>query len=747
MQPTIIAAVAVSSATYAIDKPFSYRVPESLLLQAIPGARVAVPFGRGNKSVEGIILTVAPGEPTRGLKAIERVLDDTPLLNDEQMKLALWVSSRFFCTVFEAVRAMLPAGVWYRDGKSPKRGKTEKYARLSIPADEAQTLAVQKKARSPKQSAILEFLCDGEAKSVADIVYQTGATAAPLSALLKLGVVEIEEREVFRRPVVELEEPAPQELTEDQAAAYDTLSEDLNAPAARAALLYGVTGSGKTTVYLRLLEQTLAVGRTGIVLVPEIALTPQLMRVFVSRFGDDVAVLHSALSGGERFDEWMRIKNGSVKVVIGTRSAIFAPLENIGLIVIDEEQEHTYKSENAPRYHARDVAKYRCARSRALLVLGSATPSVESMFRAQSGDYRLVRLRNRFNERELPNVIIADLKAELRAGNSGAIGSVLEEELRRNIDAGEQSILFINRRGASQIVSCGECGFTFSCDNCDVSLTYHSANHRLMCHYCGASHETPTVCPDCGGRLKYVGAGTQRVEEELRVKFPQAKILRMDADTVSAANPHSRVLGEFRDGRAHILLGTQMVAKGLDFENVTLVGAVLADLSLFVNDYRANERTFSLITQVVGRSGRGEKPGRAVIQTMTPTHEVICLAAAQDYDAFYAGEIERRDGAALPPVRDLLTVTASGAEEAAVMRGCVIIRDSLMGYLKNEPELDVLGPAPMPVPRVNNRYRYRVTILGANTKNVRAAIAHTIREFAKDGKNRGIAVHADVDPF
>ena len=747
MQTPLIATVAVSAATYAIDKPYSYRVPDSLRESALPGARVAVPFGRGNKSSEGVILSVAEGEVKRGLKSIENVLDNAPLLDAAQLKLALWVSSRFFCTVFDAVRAMLPAGVWYRDGKSPKRGKTEKYASLAIDAAEAALLATQKKARAPKQAAILELLLTADEIAVAEIVYATGATTSVLAALIKLGAIEFTEREVFRRPTVSLEETVPIELTAEQNSAFSRLNAELITDEARAALLYGVTGSGKTSIYIRLIEETLAKSRTAIVLVPEIALTPQLMRIFVSRFGDDVAVLHSALSGGERYDEWKRIKNGSVKVVIGTRSAIFAPLNDIGLIVIDEEQEHTYKSENAPRYHARDVAKYRCAQCKALLVLGSATPSIESMYRAKRGDYALVRLDNRYNAQALPRVIIADLREELRGGNAGAIGAVLEGEIRANLARGEQSILFINRRGASQIVTCGECGYTFSCENCDVSLTYHSANGRLMCHYCGASHETPTECPDCGGRLKYVGAGTQKVEAELHEKFPDTPIIRMDADTVSATNPHARLLGEFREKRAAILLGTQMVAKGLDFENVTLVGVVLADLSLYVSDYRAHERTFSLITQVIGRSGRGEKSGRAVIQTMTPKNAVITLAARQDFDAFYEQEIVARQGAGVPPVRDLLTVTASGLEEAAVLRGCATIRDSLAGYLKNEAEISVLGPAPMPIPRVNNRYRYRVTLLCANTKAVRDAIAHTIREFAKDNQNRGVAVHADVDPF
>ncbi|MDR2615578.1 MAG: primosomal protein N' [Oscillospiraceae bacterium] len=747
-----VAAVAVSAAKFSIDKPYSYRVPDGLVPAAAPGARVAVPFGRGNKTSEGVILSVERREPERGLKPIDSVLDigadggPSPMLGEEQLKLALWMSGRFFCTVFEALRAMLPAGVWYKDGKTPKRDKTIKIASLAIPQEEALALAGSR-ARATAQAAVLRLLAEEGELSQPEILYRTGASRAVFAPLVRLGAIEITERELFRRPSVDAVPAGEYVLTREQSAAYKKLLPELERSEPSAALLYGVTGSGKTSVYIKLIEAAIARGRTSVVLVPEIALTPQLMSIFVSRFGDDVAVLHSSLGSGERYDEWKRIRGGLVKVVIGTRSAIFAPLENIGLIIIDEEQEHTYKSEQSPRYHARDVAKYRCARSGALLLLGSATPSVESMSRAKSGAYALVRMGSRYNTRPLPDVLIADMKEELKAGNDGAVGRVLENELRENIARGEQSILFLNRRGASHIVSCGECGYTFSCPNCDVSLTHHTANRRLMCHYCGYSREEAQECPECGGKLKFIGAGTQKVEEELRAKFPETRIIRMDADTVSAANPHTKLLGEFKARRGAMLLGTQMVAKGLDFEGVTLVGVIFADLSLFVNDYRAHERTFSLITQVIGRAGRGELAGRAVIQTMTPGHEVIRLASRQDYDGFYEREILRREAAGAPPTRDLLVVTVSGSKEEAVLAGCAKIRDSLRGYLAAESGISVLGPAPASVMRVNNRYRYRITLMCRATKLVRDAVAHTVREFLKDGKNRGVSVHADIDPF
>ena len=740
------ALVAVSAATFAIDKPYSYRVPGSFAEKALPGARVAVPFGRGNKRVEGIIQSLSSGQPPSPLKNIDSVLDDVPLLDAEQISMALWMAGRFYCTVFEALKAMLPAGVWYRDGKAPIRDKTVKYYELSITPEDAAELAARLERKAPMQSAVLKQLQLGEAMTAEEITYKTGASAATTTALVKRGAIKTELREVFRRPeadVVEMQEP---ELTQQQTLAYNQLRRKLDSGAA-AALLCGVTGSGKTTIYIKLIADVIDAGKTAIVLVPEISLTPQIMSIFVSCFHDEVAVLHSALSVGERYDEWKRIKSGVVKVVIGTRSAIFAPLENIGLIVIDEEQEHTYKSEGSPRYHARDIAKYRCSHHDALLLLGSATPSVESMFNAQEGTYELVRLPDRYNERALPDVLIADLKEDIKQGNGGSIGRVLGGEIFENLRRGEQSILFINRRGASSVVSCGECGYTFSCPNCDVSMTYHSANGRLMCHYCGHSMPEPELCPECGGRLKYIGAGTQKVEEELRERFNGARVLRMDADTITAANPHTKILRDFREGKADILLGTQMVAKGLDFPNVTLVGVVFADLSLYINDYRAHERTFSLITQVIGRAGRGGLSGRAVLQTMTPGHEVIRFASRQDYDGFYAHEIERRTAVGAPPVRSVITLAVSGLVEENVLRGCVRIRDSLRRYLEAEPDITILGPAPAAVVRVNNRFRYRVTLMCCNTKLIRDTVAHTVREFSKDSKNRGVAVYADVDPF
>lgn len=823
MEQEKVAKVALAAATYAIDRPYSYQIPADLKDRIRPGMRVIVPFGAGNRRCDGIVLAITPRSDEMRLKSILALLDDEPVLDEDSIRLALWVREQWFCTVYEAVRAMLPAGLWFslqdtwriaegidkekayaaaghsgnasalldilyanggaveigriRDvfgAKDPNpalklladqgilmletsasRGvgdKTEQVAMLAIPPEEALAQMTPKRKRAPLQYSVVELLAGIGSASSREICYFTGASSATLRSLAKNGLITLEQREVLRRVQTAEAEPAePIELNEGQQHAYDGLQELLCSGKPSAALLYGVTGSGKTQVYLKLIHKVLEKGRTAMVLVPEIALTPQLLSVFTSHFGDDVAVLHSSLRAGERYDEWKRVHTGRARVVLGTRSAVFAPLQDLGLIVLDEEQEHSYKSENVPRYHARDVAKYRCAHSNALLLLGSATPSVETMFLAKQGTYRLFSLNRRFNEHSLPKVFIADMKRELRAGNSSDISALLRMELEDNIKRGEQSILFLNRRGASRMLSCGECGQVPSCPRCSVYLTYHSANRRLMCHYCGHSEPLPDACPECGGKLAFIGTGTQRVQQELEEMFPGVEVLRMDADTVSAVNNHEKMFSKFVKEKIPILVGTQMVAKGLDFENVTLVGVIAADLSLYVDDFRAGERTFSLVTQAVGRAGRGAKLGRAVIQTWTPENEVITCAAAQDYDSFYEQEIVLRKLRGCPPFRDLFLVTASGADEHSVLRTCMKLRRELEHALRTPPydtmEIQILGPAPAAVTKVNNRYRYRVTVSGKNNKHLRALLAHLVRAAHQDKENRGVSVFADMNPL
>ena len=814
METADMVKVAVSAAPYSIDKPYSYLVPESLAAAAVPGVRVMVPFGRGNKESEGLILARVQEPKLPGSKALRQVLDPEPVLDKAGIDLALWMRGRYFCTVFEAVKTILPAGLWYglreiwslamepetarsaavgipgawqvldllekqggkadirvlrdalgdgaekplkamkkaeiltceTDAKRKIADKSHRMVELAVNTEDAYALTEPKRRSAPARYEVVNFLATAGRTPAAEVSYYTGASARTLKAMEKAGLIAFSEEEELRVPSLDDVEPGPEiVLNEEQQRAFEEILGRVQAAKPSVTLLHGVTGSGKTQVYLRLVQETLALGKTAMVLVPEIVLTPQMMRKFSSYFGSRVAMLHSSLKMTERYDQWKRIRRGEVDVVLGTRSALFAPLKNLGLIIMDEEQEGSYQSENVPRYDAREVAKYLCVREKAALVFGSATPTVETAWAAEQGSYQKALLRRRYNEHALPEVLIADLRQEILNGNPGLISTPLRQELEKNLAAGEQSILFLNRRGSSRMLLCGECGYVPQCPRCSTAMTYHSANGRLMCHYCGHSEPAADTCPECGGWMKHVGAGTQKVEEELRELFPEAGILRMDADTT--AGGHEEILQTFERERVPILLGTQMVAKGLDFENVTLVGVLSADISLYVDNYRAAERTFSLLTQVVGRAGRGGKTGRAVIQTYTPGNDVIRCAARQDYDAFYESEIRMRRLRRYPPFADLFTVTVSGTEEGRVLRAAVSVRETLR-QLCRRPELaagepEVLGPAPAPVVKVNNRFRYRCTLVGKNDKATREMLAWLQKDFAKDSANRGMNLFMD----
>ena len=814
METADMVKVAVSAAPYSIDKPYSYLVPDALAAAAVPGVRVMVPFGRGNKESEGLILARVQEPKLPGSKAIRQILDPEPVLDKAGIDLALWMRGRYFCTVFEAVKTILPAGLWYglreiwslamepetarsaavgipgawqvldllekqggkadirvlrdalgdgaekplkamkkaeilaceTDAKRKIADKSHRMVELAVNTEDAYALTEPKRRSAPARYEVVNFLATAGRTPAAEVSYYTGASARTLKAMEKAGLIAFSEEEELRVPSLDDVEPGPEiVLNEEQQRAFEEILGRVQAAKPSVTLLHGVTGSGKTQVYLRLVQETLALGKTAMVLVPEIVLTPQMMRKFSSYFGSRVAMLHSSLKMTERYDQWKRIRRGEVDVVLGTRSALFAPLKNLGLIIMDEEQEESYQSENVPRYDAREVAKYLCVREKAALVFGSATPTVETAWAVEQGSYQKALLRRRYNENALPEVLIADLRQEILNGNPGLISTPLRQELEKNLAAGEQSILFLNRRGSSRMLLCGECGYVPQCPRCSTAMTYHSANGRLMCHYCGHSEPAADTCPECGGWMKHVGAGTQKVEEELRELFPEAGILRMDADTT--AGGHEEILQTFERERVPILLGTQMVAKGLDFENVTLVGVLSADISLYVDNYRAAERTFSLLTQVVGRAGRGGKTGRAVIQTYTPGNDVIRCAARQDYDAFYESEIRMRRLRRYPPFADLFTVTVSGTEEGRVLRAAVSVRETLR-QLCRRPELaagepEVLGPAPAPVVKVNNRFRYRCTLVGKNDKATREMLAWLQKDFAKDSANRGMNLFVD----
>ncbi len=813
----MIAKIAVSAATFAIDKPYSYWVPKGTEVQV--GIRVMVPFGKGNKRTEGIVLAVEDGSPD-GLKSVDRLLDEAPMVTREMLKLAAFLRERYFCTFYDAIRTMLPAGVWFRSsdtyrltedlswqekeirnpnarnilqflldcgGEAPDRliagvvedeaerekalkylaqkkwiadeavfsrklgDKTEKIATLAAPVEEAMEYA-GRCLRAPMQRSVLELMCGIGSVSVKELCYFTGAKPATVKRLAALGYLELTDKPVLRCSEIKpVKLDGPLKLNAEQTDAYEGLRSQMLEENPGVALLYGVTGSGKTSVYVRLIQSCLDDGKSAMLLVPEIALTPQLLSLLAAYFGDKIAVLHSSLSAGERYDQWKRVRAGEARVVIGTRSAVFAPCDDLGLIILDEEQEHSYKSENAPRYAAKEVAIWRGVKEKALVVLGSATPSVETMYHAKNGDYRLFTLKSRFGDRSLPDVRIVDMSEEIKNGNDLAFSYDLLDAIRDTAKARKQTILFLNRRGNSRALACVDCGETPECPRCNARLTYHSANERVMCHYCGFSQPAPKRCPTCGGPLKRIGTGTQKAQEELRRVFPDMEIARMDSDTVNAVNTHQKILDDFKDNGIPVLIGTQMVAKGLNLPDVTLVGVLDADMSLYSGSYRAAENTFNMLTQVVGRAGRGDAPGRAIIQTMVPKHKVLELAAKQDYDGFYEMEIEMRRIQGCPPFGDLTTITFVGQEEARVLHGAAKFRDSLLSCFKM-PEYarenaTVLGPAPCAVPKINYNFRYRLTMKCKMTRPMRQLLAHMLQQFAKDGANRGVSAFADINGF
>ena len=613
--------------------------------------------------------------------------------------------------------------------------KTERIAVLAVPAEEARRFAQSHQASAPVQAAAMELLATLGECACKELGYYAGATSATLRRLEKLELLTLREQEVLPPPPpAAAADPKPLLLTPQQQVAYDSLSARLQDASPGTALLYGVTGSGKTVAYLRLIDDCLAAGRGAIVLVPEIALTPQLLRQFSARYGARVAVLHSALRISERYETWKRIRSGDADVVLGTRSAVFAPVRDLGLLIVDEEQEHTYRSESAPRYSAHEVARQRAAESGALLLLASATPSTESFYAAQHGRTQLVRLTQRYGGNPLPTVQIVDMRAELAAGNPREISLSLEDAIRRNLDAGKQTILLLNRRGYQTMAQCEDCREVLKCTKCSVPMVYHKAAHKVLCHYCGSQMEPPTVCPACGGKLQYRGFGTQKAEEELAKLFPDARVLRMDQDSTAAKDAHEKLLARFANHEYDIMVGTQMVAKGLDFEDVTLVGVLGIDSLLFAQGFRAYENVFSLITQVVGRSGRARDPGFAIIQTTDPDNPVLNLAAAQDYDAFFEQEIAYRKLGLYPPFCGLCVIGFAGAKEIEVARAAARFAALLGQQAAKQPDLPlrVLGPTPGSIEKINDTYRYKLTIKCRNDRRFRDLVRSTLERYEQE---------------
>ncbi len=799
-----IALVAVENTHFSFDMLFSYEIPDSFFGQVVPGKRVVVPFGRGNKKRIGLVFGLSDEIPEKKVKYIFGIVDEKPVISGELLRLCEWLSENTFCTYYDAFRAILPPGLGYSlkrqialkkdfDGElTPfeqafvdQLQKADKAAFDALVAgggamvdtliskgalmedcvakrrigDESVQMVQISADLDPetkltaKQRAVMELLAETGCASVHEICYNCAVTTAVVKRMVEKNYLEQFEQVVFRTEgnVSASEDPKDIILSPKQQDIYDGISALMNDTKPRCALLRGVTGSGKTSVFIRLIDEALSQGKSAIMMVPEISLTPQMVGKFRKLFGGEVAIMHSALSIGERADEYRRIREGKARIVIGTRSAVFAPVSDLGIIVIDEEGEGSYKSESSPRYHARDAAKQRCFAHNALLLLASATPSPESCYYAKTGRYSLFEIDERYNNAVLPEVFIIDMVKERQNGNMSTFSMPLIDEIGANLERGEQSILLLNRRGYHTSVRCLACGKPLECPNCSMPLTYHKVNDSVICHCCGYMRRLDSVCPKCGGRFfDMKGEGTQLIQDELSEMFPKARILRMDADTTSSKGAFEREFGAFGEGKYDIMVGTQMIAKGLDFPNVTLVGILKIDNSLYAADFRAYERTFSLITQVVGRSGRGGKRGRALLQTFSPDHFVINLAANQNYPDFYNEEIELRRAQFYPPFCDITVFGfASSSEERcadAARKFAVMLPRSAEPYGKRVP-MRILGPAPNTVGKVNGRFRFSLIVKCSNSRAFRTVVRETMKQAYSDKDFENVTFYADINGF
>lgn len=813
MGVTTVAKVAVENTAYSFDMLFDYSVPSSLINEVEAGKRVLVPFGNTSKKRVGMVFSVKTvDELAKKLKSISCVLDDEPLLTREMLLTSNYIHDKCFCTYFDSCRMFLPLGmsinvkILYANNNEYdisylnadelrvfeylqlkngfvnceniiKECKLKKSTNLLDAMSEKGALirnidtnrrtgdATLKMVRlkidiendaeiisklTKKQQEIVKVLSDVGSASIREICYFTGFTAAVVSALENKGIVEVYIDEIYRNPYsVDMQIKREINLSDEQNKAYNGLLQLMNTDKPEAALLYGVTGSGKTQVYLKLIDEALESSKGIIVMIPEISLTPQILSVFHERYGDKVAVFHSALSMGERLDEWKRIKRGEAQIAVGTRSAVFAPFDEIGLIIIDEEQEHTYKSEMSPRFHARDVAGYRISKNNGLLLLASATPSIDSYTKSQNGSYSYFELNERYGNAVLPDVEIIDTTYQSDMVLE-SISKRLADELRENFNNKKQSILLLNRRGYNTYATCTECSSVMSCPNCSISLTYHIKNGRLMCHYCGYSVPFTNKCSNCGkDSMKFTGTGTQKLEEELKMIVPDARILRMDTDTTSSRYSYDEKFAKFGNGEYDILVGTQMVAKGLNFPNVTLVGVLNIDQMLFNDDYKSGERAFDLITQVVGRSGRGDFPGKAYIQTSFPDSEIVTLAKAQDYKSFYNLELPIRKEMIYPPFCDLCVIGFSGEKEMAVLSAS----NEFLSELKqihsqnfSDENIIVLGPVTPRVAKIGGKHRIRIIIKCRDSKSFRNMIDSLLKSYEKSSKYKDVSIFAELNP-
>ena len=744
MNRQTFAEVVVELKSRQVDRSFHYQVPEQLKPLLQPGHRVLVPFGPRKVTGFVVVTDACPDPDLKDIKAILDLMDEEPLLNQDQIDLARWLAGYYACPLIHALLAVAGPGLQVRGARKVRGYWPE-------PAHRDWVEVIKELAnKAPKRSRVLNAAVVTPGLSRRDLAAAGGATPAVVDALVKAGYLTArtweERRNPYSRTGLVNELPL---LTEEQGSSEKEVCQALDEGRQEVFLLHGVTGSGKTEVYLRCVARALVLGRQALVLVPEISLTAQMVNWFKGRFGERVAVLHSRLSPGEKYDEWKRIQSGQAPVVLGARSAVFAPLANLGLLIIDEEHEFSYKQEESPRYHARAVALYLVRRHRAILILGSATPSLESGSRVLSGGpYRCLSMKHRIDRRSMPAVHVVDMRQESRLGNRGPFSALLLQKMEHCLSSGWQVLLFLNRRGFNTLVVCRECGMVLKCPHCDISLTYHS-NSRVLCHYCRYSVMAPGMCPSCRSlHLGYLGMGTQKIEQQVQEFFPSARVLRMDADTTTRKGSHEIILQAFKDGGADILIGTQMVAKGLDLKRVTLVGVVAADLALHMPDFRAAERTFQILTQVAGRSGRGQHPGEVVVQTYCPGHYAVQAAAGHDYVSFFRREMEVRRELYYPPFSRMARFIVAGPGEEDVEAGSLVIREvlaELSGVSSGEKPVSIIGPAPAPLSRVRGKYRWHLVLWGRGPE-VHRLIRNAVTVLETRWRSKKANWTVDIDP-
>ena len=738
----MIAEVIINRSAKKLNRTFDYNIPKEMQDFVIIGSKVIVPFGNSKKPEEAYVI----GIKERSNFEVKDIVKIEDSLTNFQIKLAKWMAKHYFCNVSDCIKLMLTPGTGRKENKVQDKTINSVYLKKDI--EEIEFDIENRKLKSEKQIRILKFVKDNEGCTIPEIEMFTDTSRAIVNTLIKNEYLEIVEKVIERNPLEnkKIEQTKNLELTEEQRQAFDKVKESIDNKENKEFLLYGVTGSGKTEIYLQLIKKVIEEEKTAIVLVPEISLTPQMLDRFISRFGkEEIAVLHSKLSIGERHDEWKKIKEGKIKIVIGARSAIFAPLENLGIIIIDEEHDSSYKSETTPKYNAKEIAKILAKVNKCPLILGSATPDLNTFYRANIGEIELLKLTKRANESSLPDVEVVDLKQELANGNRSMLSMDLYSAIEENLKNKLHTILFLNRRGYSTFIMCRECGYTVKCPNCNISLTYHRFGNILKCHYCGHEEKVVTTCPECGSsKIRYFGTGTQKLEQEINKLFPKAKTIRMDVDTVTKKNSHEVILNKFKNENIDILIGTQMVVKGHHFPNVTLVGVITADSSLNIDDYRANERTFQILTQVAGRAGRENKKGKVIIQSYTPENFSIECSKKQDYDLFYETEIALRKQLKYPPFCDIILINFNGLNEKEIQN----VSNGMYEHLKqvlNEEEFKIFKPIPCPVDKIQNRYRWRIIIKGNVDEKTNTVLNKALRMFYNQSlKNTRVSI--DVNP-